>query len=320
MRRALVLFLVLFSAVAARAGNLTVKSPTDNAYLGTSNQLRFLVTGATFDVTVTAKVTGAAGTSTFSGTFTPNADGQIDNSISLDFGSSTPQGDYTITATATEQGNTYPTRTIPVKIDTVAPKFLEQSPNDGQFVKGTVRIRLTLKEPNMKEWSVRVNGQAIPNNTGTSTLVAVDWDTSLVDNDGSQTISVTATDQAGNSSSRNISVTLDRTKPITTITYPTGNTRITSGTTVPVLIDITDLNSQSVSATGVDVILTTESGQYLARVALVTFRSSGGNAVRWTGRIRYRRGDLPSRFKLVVTTVDRAGNRAVPQEVLLLGM
>lgn len=317
--RALVLLLVLFSAVAAQAGNLIVRSPTSGAYLGTSNQLRFLVTDATFDVTVRAEVKGAAGTSTFTGTFTPNAEGQIDNSLSLDFGTSTPQGDYTLTVTATEQDNTYPKRTIPVKIDTTAPKFLEQTPNNGQFVKGTVRIRLSLREPFMKEWTVRINGQSIPNNTGTSNLVAVDWDTSLVADEGAQTIAINATDLAGNTSSRNISVTLDRTRPIVTISYPTANANIVSGTTVPVLIDITDLSSQSVSATGIDVLLTTEGGAYLARVTLVTFRSSGDNSVRWTGRIRYQRGQLPSRFKLVVTALDRAGNRAVPQEVILNG-
>ncbi|RYG34292.1 hypothetical protein EON81_15955 [bacterium] len=320
MRRAFVLALLLFSAVLAHAGNLTIKSPTANAYLGSSNQLRFLITGATVEVTVKAEVTGAAGTSTFTGTFSPNSDGVIDSSLSLDFGASTPEGSYTIKVTVTEPGNTYPVRTVPVKIDTIKPKFLEQAPNSGQFVKGIVKIRLSLREPNIKDWTVRVNGQSIPNNTGESTLVAVDWDTSLVETDGNQTIQVTATDLAGNSSSQNISVTLDRTRPIVTIAYPSSDTRVQPETNLPVLIDITDLSGTSVNGTGIDVIATTESGTYLARVSLVSYRATGNNAARWTGRIRYRRNLLPRRFKIIVTAVDRAGNRAVPQEVLLYGM
>jgi len=266
-------------------------------------------------VTVKAVITGPGGeSSTVHGKFSPNTDGKIDDQLSLDFGSSTVEGAYTIVVSATEPGNTYTSQTLHVKVDVVSPKFLDLSPNANAFVKGIVKIRGTIKETNIKSWEVKVNNQSIPNNTGSTNNVIVNWDTSGIERDGVQTITVTAKDQAGNEETKSVSVTLDRTKPVVTIGYPRSDTNIKRGVTIPVLVDITDASTTSVTVYGVDVLATTTDGTYLARVARISYKGVNATTSRWTGRIRAD-VSLPKKFKIVVTTIDRAGNQAVKQEV-----
>jgi Bacterial Ig-like domain (group 3) len=298
-------------------GTLTLKSPLEGNYLGLSNTIKFLVTGATVDVDVKATVTGPAGVVTVDKSFTPNSDGKVDDTLTLNFNNTTPEGSYKIVLTATEPGNTYAPQTVNVRVDVVAPKFLEISPNDGAFVKGVVRIRATLKETNIKSWEVQVNNQTIPNNNGTTNSVAVDWNTTSIPNDGSNSITVTAKDQAGNQATKTISVTLDRVKPIITIAYPRSDSNILRGATIPVLVDFVDASSSSIDVTGMDVLVQKLDGTYITRVARISVSASAANAQRYTGRILWKAGLLPSKFKIVASGVDRAGNVAVPQEVVV---
>jgi len=316
LSRVFVCLAVLFSAASALAGTLTVKSPTEGTFLGLNNQLKFLVTGATVDVTVRAVVSGRGTTSTVEQTFTPNDEGKIDAQLPINFNSSSPEGDYLIVVTAAEPGNTYASTTLNVKVDVVRPSFLEFTPNVGAFVKGVVPIRATLKETNIKSWEVKINGQSIPNNTGDSNTVFVDWNTSTVSQDGAQTITITAKDRAGNEASKTVTVTLDRIKPTVTIAYPRSDTRLPPMSAYPVLVDIIDATSRSVDVTGVDVVMKRMDGSFLGRAARVSYVASGANGNRWTGRIRDSR-TLPRQFRLVVTAIDRAGNSAVPQEVVV---
>ncbi len=110
-------------------------------------------------------------------------------------------------------------------------------------------------------------------------------------------------------------MTLDRAAPVTTIAYPRSDTNVQRGTTVSVVVDVRDANSVSVDQTGVDVIARKLDGTYICRVARVSVKSSGSDTIRWTGRIRYIAGQLPSQFKLEATSVDKAGNVATKQVV-----
>jgi hypothetical protein len=184
-------------------------------------------------------------------------------------------------------------------------------------VKGVVRIRATLKETNIKSWEVQVNNQSIPNNTGSTNDIAVDWNTTSIPSDGSNSITVTAKDQAGNQATKTISVTLDRVKPIVTIAYPRANSTIRRGATIPVLVDFVDASSSSIDVTGMDVLFQRLDGTYIGRVARISVAASAANAQRFTGRILWKDGLLPSKFKIVASAVDRAGNVAVPQEVIV---
>lgn len=200
-------------------------------------------------------------------------------------------------------------------IDTEKPQFLEVNPLGDSFVRGIVSIRVKLKEPNLKEWRVQVNGTNIPNNSGTSTNFEVRWDTSGILKDGPQTITITAKDQANNETSKSISVTLDRIAPTSTILTPTGSGSVRQNTNIPVAIDIKDQFANSVDFTGIDVILQKMDGSFIQRVSRVSINAAA-QTLHWSGRIRWTK-TLPSQFKMIVNVTDRAGNVAVQQTVIV---
>lgn len=315
--RGLLLLLASMATALSMAGTLILKSPTEGAYLGQNNSIEFSITGARVQVTVTAKVTGPAGTTQVSQSFTPDADGKVSNSISLNFSEGTPTGDYTLTLSATEQSNTYEDQVVHVNVDVEKPRFYSVSPNSGAFVTGTVKIRASILEENVKDWRVKVNDQDIPNNTGTSNTVAVDWNASLIKTDGPQTITIVVRDQANNETTKTLNVTLDRIKPTISIVYPRTDTKLIPGTTINVTVDIVDASATSVDGSGIDVVARKTDGTYIELVARTSIAANGEKTLRWIGRIRYRAGVLPNQFKIVVNAIDRAGNRAAPQEVTL---
>lgn len=311
-------FVAIFLAALGFAGTLTVTSPTDGDYLGKSNTVTFNITGASVQVKVTAVATptGGSGTpQTFSTTVTPDNEGNASGSLSVNFGASAPEGAYTLIVSASEPNNTYASQTLNVNVDVTAPKFTELSPANGGFFRSVLRVRAKVEEANIETWRVRVNNQDIPNNQGNTDTISVDYDAAGVEADGNQSVQVTVTDKAGNETTKTVNVTLDRIRPTVQIVYPTTSTRLSSGALVTVLVDISDATNTSVDKTGIDVIAKTLDGAYITRVTLVSLRSTNGTTQRWTGRIRYKKGLLPSRFVISVSVVDRAGNSATLQEV-----
>ena len=315
LSRTIALATLAWGAALAHAGTITVTSPTEGQFVGLTNSLSFIVRGARVKTNVQAVVTGPNGSTTIQRDYTPDVDGQIVNSLPLSFSEGSAQGQYTIAVTATETGNTYAPQTVTVNVDTLVPKLLAFSPVRGAFVRGRVPIRFSLLEANLKETRVQINGQDIPNNTGASPNVEVTYDTSGVQDDGPQTIALTATDLADNTLTRSINVTLDRNAPVTAVQYPLQNTPIRRGADVAIIVDVNDQFADAMDVTGVDVTLQTLDGVFLARASRLSFRNVGGNTFRWTGRLRTRQLALPRSFKLVVSAVDKAGNTAVRQEV-----
>ena len=311
--------LMALAASAAWAATITVTSPTSGDFLGKTNKVNFNITGSSKQVTVTVVATLDSDPLTkvqVEEKFSPDVDGKIDDSINLNFAESTPEGSYTLTVTAVESGNTY--NTVPdinVNVDVRAPKFGNFNPLSGAFVRGTVPIAVDLEETNVKEWRVRINNADIPNNSGSTNTVGVNWDTSSIISDGSQSINISVEDLAGNKSNKNVNVTLDRVKPSASIMSPTNGSSFRPNARVSVVVRVTDQYSNSVHHTGVDVRLKTLNDVTIGRVARRSVRHFG-NDLTWTGRIRNTR-DLPSEFKIVVDVVDRAGNVAVTQEVTI---
>jgi hypothetical protein len=299
------------------AGTLTVTSPTNGAYLGTSNQLNFNITGASLQVTVTVLVTFPGGATTSqSQYFNPNPQGQVSGQIPLAFNSSDPQGQYGITVTATEPNNTYAPTNLTVTVLPTPPTFNSYSPVTGSFVNGTIHIRASINDGFLKQWRVQVNGQDIPNNTGTTTAVAVDWNSSAVPTDGVQTVTIVATDLANNSATQTAALDLTRVPPILTVVSPVAGGKIVPGTDVNVLLSLQGEFAGCIDRTGIDVIAQTASGAFIARVAVSSFTAATQSPTfQWNGRIRYRSGLLPSSFNIVATAVDKAGNKATPQTI-----
>lgn len=320
--RFLVGVLVLAAFGAARAQTFSVTSPTDNAFLGTTNQVRFLITGIFVGVNVRAVATGPGGVVfTNEGDFEPNAQGEIDNQLALNIQQGSPEGAYSILVEAKRRADNsiIGTVVIPVTLDLTKPKFLQFNPINGTFVRGNVTINVRVQEPNFKDYRVQVNSNDIPNNTGTTLKndeFTVLWNTGGIQFDGAQSIGIRLRDLANNEDNRTISVTLDRVPPSVTILQPRSDTPLRRRSNVSVAIDITDVSSTSVDVTGVEVIARTLSGTYIGHVARESFRSTSATTMRWTGRLRYRTG-LPNSFKIVVSVTDRAGNTAVQQEVIV---
>lgn len=316
MKNLRILFLlVLTFALAAFGfgGNIVVVSPTEGQVLGATNNITFNITGAVTAVTVSYVLKGPNGvTLSNNQQFTNIVDGKINGSLPLNLDKSLPNGAYTLQVTATENNNNYNTPPlIHLTIQLTAPKFLDFNPVSGAFVKGVVPISATIDTTLMKDYKVQVDGQDIPNNTGATTTFTVNWDTAPLTTDGSHTILITIRDQALNSATQSINVTVDRLKPSVTVSYPRSDTHLLPHSTISVVVDIADASSLSVAVTGINVVAKTNDGKVILRVPRVSY-----NGTRWTGRIASY-VSLPSSFKLYVDCVDRAGNRATQQVVAL---
>jgi hypothetical protein len=307
----------LGSAISALAGTFNVTSPTNGKWLGSTNTLSFNGSGATVQITVQAIITSPGGSTTVSTTVNPDVNGNFSGTLPLNFSPSVAQGDYTIAVTATEPGNTYTPVNLNVKVDTKTPKLLEFSPAQNSFSKGTIPIFFKILENNMKEWRITVGGADIPNNTGTTeTSLSVSYDSSTLESDGSQNIALSAKDQADNTLSFSIPLTIDRKAPNSVIQFPQAGSPIRPRSDINVIIDVADQFAGSVDLTGVDVVIQKTDGAFITRASRLSWKDIGNNTWRWTGRIRYRHG-FPSTYKVVVSALDKAGNVAVRQEVTI---
>lgn len=308
-------------AVAANAQfTIQVTSPLEGAFLGFTNQVKFLIQNATEETTVKVTAAGPGGSTVIEQDFLPNVDNQIDGTINLNFNESSPSGAYTITVEAFDSNFTATPIIRNVTVDVTRPKILEFNPIQNGAVKGPiVPINVKVSEANLKEWRVKVDGNDIPNNTGTTldgnSSFQVDWNVTGFLTDGNHTIAITIKDQSNNESTQSFSVRLDRLPPSLTITFPRNDSTVRPNTDFSVIVDVSDPNGGLVDFTGMDVIVRKMDGSFLYRVPRVSFLQTGFGTFRWTGRVRTKSVSLPSQFRIVVSGVDRAGNIAVEQEV-----
>lgn len=309
-----VAFLSLVGSVFA--ATLTVSTPSEGDFLGRTNNISFNGSDVDTRTTITVTATQVANPSnriTVTREFNPSADKTISGSVPLNFSETTPNGAYTLEIVATAPGdvfNSIPARTV--QVDVVAPKFLNFNPISNMFVRGQVLITATFEEENIKEWRVQVDGNDIPNNTGTTTEMSVPWDASATILDGAKSVNISIEDKAGNRANRTISLTVDRIRPAVTIAAPLTGETVRPGARLPVVVEIADQFNNSVDVNGVDVSLVGMDGTPLARVARRSVRANGSR-LTWTGRVRAT--GLPSQFRVVVTVRDKAGNEATLQEV-----
>jgi hypothetical protein len=312
----------IMAVVANAAFTIQVTSPLEGAFLGFTNQVKFLIQNATEETTVRVTAAGPGGSTVIEEDFAPNVDGQIDASINLNFNESSPSGPYTITVEAFDSTFTAPPVVRNVTVDVTRPKILEFNPIQNGAVKGPiVPINVKVLEANLKEWRVRVDGNDIPNNTGDAldgnSSFQVDWNVAGFPTDGTHSISITIKDKSNNESTKNFDVRLDRLPPSIQISFPRSDSSIRPNSDFSVVIDVSDPNGGLVDFTGMDVIVRKMDGSFLYRVPRVMFQQTGLGAFRWTGRVRARSVNLPTQFKIVVNGVDRAGNVAVQQEVVI---
>lgn len=316
------LSLMLMAVLAQAQFTLQVTSPLEGDFLGFNNSVKFLVQNATEKTTIKVTATGPGGSTVIQQDFLPNQDNKIDGSIALNFNESSPSGAYVIQVDAFDSGFTAAPVIRNVTVDVTKPKILEFNPIANGSIKGpTVSIVVKLQEFNLKEWRVKIDGNDIPNNTGTTLdsndSFEVSWTVSGFPTDGSHSIEITVKDKAENQSSKSFSIRLDRLPPSITIAFPRSDTQVRPNSDFSVIVDISDPNGGLIDITGVDVIIRKLDGSFLYRVPRVNFQPTGNGSFRWTGRVRKKSISLPSSFKIVVNGIDRAGNPAIQQEVVV---
>lgn len=331
--RAIAAITLVVSAMAAQAQlTLQVNSPVagtvgNETFIGESTNVSFIVRQATRAVKVQAVVkylppVGPAQTITTvrKENLNPNQDNQVSDSLSVRLQRGVaPEGKYEIDVTASYQDNAEPTTTTinNLIVDYTKPKILQFNPTDGSAVNGTKEIKVRIQEANLKEWRVQVNGNDIPDNTGTTVnpdgTFTVSWNPAGIENDGPQTITIRVTDKANNEETRTASVRLDRVKPVVTIAFPLSTSSIRPRSDFSVLVDVNDAGG--VDVTGIDVTLVRTDGSFLYRVPRTNYAGTGGNTSRWSGRVKGSRVNLPTTFRVQVRVVDRAGNVANQQTV-----
>jgi hypothetical protein len=307
-------------AASAFAGTLTVTAPSEGAFVGSSTNITFRISGGVVEVTVRARITSDVNgaTTTLETRVTPDENGNVPSgSMTWAPSTSFPEGPYTIVVTATEPGNSYEPTTIHVTLDRLDPRLFEYSPINNSFINGPINVTAEIDEPNIDTWRVTVNDADLPNNTGSKPSVNVEWDPSNIELDGEQTVKIIVKDLARNESTQTITVTLDRAAPVVNVVYPRVNQPIIPGSIMSVLILIQDISSTSVDPISVRAEIQDMNGNIIRRVSRLTYEEVNDTTARWVGRWRAVIKGGVDQFKLVVNVVDRAGNVAATQEVPL---
>ncbi|MBL8065815.1 MAG: hypothetical protein JNM34_08140 [Chthonomonadaceae bacterium] len=322
--------LVSTSALSFSQRTINVSSPVKNDFLGKTNPVNFAIEHARFQVTVKVKASrvGSTDVVTSEKKFTPDTNDRINDNVPLNFSDGTPQGTWKIEVEPVEFDNngvrqTYtPSKFVinPVVVDVKNPTFYTINPLDSNYVRGTgpnqiVKINANLNEPNIDLWKVQINSGDIPNNSGSTSIIDVDWSTKGIQKDGQQTITFDVKDKAKNPATKTVNVTLDRIAPRTTVLTPTASTNLPPGANINVVVRIDDQFPDAVDETGIDIVAKTLANKFIARVSRRGI-SNSGNSLTYAGNLRWR-NSLPRQFKLAVSAVDRAGNRAVVQEVVV---
>ncbi len=322
------LLFLIFASVSQAQRTITVTSPKTGDFLGKTNQIKFSIENAKFQVKVKVKATDllTGQTITNEKNFTPSATGSVVDSVDLNFSESVRQGVYTVEVTPLEFDNnnvqqTYtPTKVLltSMRVLVKAPTFNSFNPLDGTFVKGdssnNVHITADINVAdafNIDNWKVQIDGSDIPNNTGSSKIIDVAWNIKNVDKNGQHSVAIKVDDKAKNSVTKSINLTIDRTPPSSQIVAPIGSSSLPPNTDIIVSVKITDNFSNSVDVTGIDVVAKTLGGTFISRAARKS-ASNSGNSITWTGRIRWT-SKIPNEFNLVVTAIDKAGNLATTQ-------
>lgn len=319
IRRSLLIGVLGSLAAFAYAGTLTVTSPEDGDFIGSSTTFNFRISGGVVQVTVRIRITAQAGgaQTVLTSQLTPDSQGNANGSITFTPSDAFPEGDYDINVTATETGNTYNEVNFVVTLDRLQPEFVDFSPLSGTAVRGIVPITALIDDPNLKEWRVTVNDQDLPNNTGSTNDVLVEWNTNPIQQDGEATIKIRATDLANNERTQEIKVQVDRVAPNVFVRFPRTNQPIRPNSILSVSIDIIDSSFESVDVMAVRCEIRDLNGNLIRRVSRTSFGRFNDTTARWEGRVRVTLPPSDTQFKLTVAAVDKAGNAAAPQDVLL---
>lgn len=157
----------------------------------------------------------------------PGEDPTTPYATTIDTGSLS-NGSHTISAVATDAGGNQTTATITVTVlnDAGPPTVSITAPADGDTVSGLVDITATAADDvGVTRVDFAIDGSVLTSDT--TSPYSMGWNTFGV-TEGSHTITATAYDAAGHSTSATITVNIDRTGPSLSITAPTSG-QVVSG-------------------------------------------------------------------------------------------
>ena len=147
-------------------------------------------------------------------------------------------GNYTINITATDSAGNIRVALFQFTLDGTAPLVTLNSPANNSYMAAGGLIDLNVTDANL--------ASATWNNGSGPSALASPFDISTAGwPDGSVTVTVNATDLAGNSVVRTFSFTLDSTAPTVSLVAPSNNSFVSEGTTLD--FDASDLNLVSVT-------------------------------------------------------------------------
>jgi hypothetical protein len=152
------------------------------------------------------------------------------------------EGEHNVTIVATDgAGNQKNDTSKSYTVDNTPPSVVITSPVNESVLKETVIIDGSVTDLHPGSISVKIDGSEVSND------LPYLWDTSLA-TETTHTISVTGTDQVGNSNTSEIVVTVDRTSPVIAITSPTTSnfTYGRQGGSVDISYTYTEANPDSV--------------------------------------------------------------------------
>ena len=145
----------------------------------------------------------------------------------------TVEGDYTLRVVVTDAAGNTSTETRTFTIDKTAPAITLAGVADGAIVNTDVTPVFSATDPHLSAVAATLNGAPFPSGTAVSA-------------EGSYTLVITATDTCGNSSSRTVRFTIDRTPPAITIAgVPGGCVNVAVAT----VFTVTDLHPDTMTAT-----------------------------------------------------------------------
>jgi hypothetical protein len=256
---------------------VTITSPTDGLL---TNNPTITVAGTIDDPLITSAILTLNG---------------IDMPITVSLGSfsqeiTLSEGPNTILVSATDlAGNTGTSEAVNVNLDTTPPAVIITSPTDGFLTNNpAITVPGTIDDIAITSAVLTLNGAStnIPVSAG-----SFSQEITLVE--GPNTISISATDAAGNTGSAAISVTLDTTAPIITITSPTDGSLVnTAAIVVTGIVDDTSITSVILTLNGV-----------LVDMAVPVFSGSFSKGITLSGGTN----------TIIVSATDPAGNTGITE-------
>ncbi len=152
-----------------------------------------------------------------------------------------PDEPHTIKLTASDLAGNNAETSITIIVDNTPPLAVINVPVSGAYVKDITTVNITGTDANFNRMELYING--VLNQTWTeSGIQTYDWNTHAYA-DGSHTIKLRAFDRAGNSFEKTLTVIVDNTEPLVSITSPLDKAELSGNITIAFSTSDTNLKS-----------------------------------------------------------------------------